>query len=48
MRSLYQWLIDEKNYKEWEAQETVDRYQVGMDVPDEVRKDISEYYETEK
>lgn len=45
MISLYQWLQERKNYKEWEASETVDRFECGMEIPDKVRKDIKEYTE---
>lgn len=48
MRSLYQWLIEEKNYEEWVAEETVLRFENGFAIPEEVKKDINEYWNSEK
>lgn len=45
MQSLYQWLLEKKNYTEAEAEETVIRYNNGMEMPKEVLKDIKEYTE---
>ena len=41
--TLYQYLIDEKQYTEAEAEETVIRYDIGMEIPEEIIKDIREY-----
>jgi len=41
--TLYQFLVDEKNYTEAEAEETVIRYDIGMEIPEEIRQDIHEY-----
>ena len=45
MISLYQWLLERKGYTEAEAEETVLRYDGGLDIPEEVKKDIKEYTE---
>ena len=45
MKSLYQWLQDEKGYSWEEASETVIRYEQDMDIPDDVKRDIKEYTE---
>ena len=42
--SLYQWLI-EKGYTEAEAEETVVRYNNGMEIPDNIKRDIKEFTE---
>ena len=42
--TLYQYLIDEKQYTEAEAEETVIRWQMGEEVPKEVKQDIFDYY----
>ena len=44
MISLYQYLLEKKNYTEAEAEETVIRYDVGMDIPDKVLQDINDYW----
>lgn len=41
--SLYQYLLEVKKYSEHEAEETVLRYEAGMEVPDSVLADIREY-----
>lgn len=43
MISLYQWLQDKKNYTREEADETIDRYDNGMEIPDSIKNDIKEY-----
>ena len=43
MVSLYQFLTEEKNYTEAEAEETVLRYDAGMEIPKEIKKDIKEW-----
>lgn len=43
MISLYQWLIDERGYSEAEAEETVLRREVDLDLPEEVLIDVREY-----
>lgn len=45
MQSLYQWLQETKGYTWAEAEETIDRYDSGMPLPDNVRRDIREYTE---
>lgn len=45
MKSLYQWLQDEKGYSWEEASETVIRYEQDMDIPDDVKRDIKKYTE---
>lgn len=42
--TLFQYLVDEKRYTEAEAEETVIRFENGMEVPQEVKQDINEYY----
>lgn len=43
MISLYQWLIENKEYSEFEAEETLIRYHNSMEIPIEVKNDIKEY-----
>ncbi len=45
MQSLYQWLQDKKGYSWSEAEETIDRFDNGMEIPDNVKRDIKEYTE---
>lgn len=45
MQSLYQWLQERKGYTWAEAEETIDRYHNGMELPKEVLSDIKEYTE---
>lgn len=47
MISLYQYLLENKNYTEAEADETIIRYDVGMDIPDKVKQDIDDYWHDE-
>lgn len=42
--SLYQWLI-EKGYTEAEAEETIVRFNNGMEIPENIKRDIKEYTE---
>ena len=44
--SLYQYLTEEKNYTEDDAEETVLRVEAGMSIPKEILNDIAEYYKT--
>ena len=46
MISLFEFLVNGKNYSCDEAEETVLRWEHGMDIPDEIKVDISEYYES--
>ena len=43
MISLYQYLLEKKNYTEGEAEETILRYDVGLDIPEKVKQDIDDY-----
>ena len=43
--SLYQWLLERKGYTEEEAEETILRYDGGLEIPEKVKKDIKEYTE---
>lgn len=43
MKSLYQWLQECKGYTWAEAEETIERYDNGMELPKEVLLDIKEY-----
>ena len=47
MKSLYQFLIDDCNYNDDDANETAIAYDEGMDfyIPNDVKKDISRYWE---
>ncbi len=47
MVSLYQWLLERKGYTEAEVEETVLRCDGGFDIPEEVKKDIKEYWKGE-
>ena len=44
MISLYQYLVEEKNYTEAEAEETVLKYEMAQEIPKEIKKDIKEYW----
>ena len=44
MISLYQWLL-EHGYSEAEAEEAVLRFDAGMPIPDNIKKDIRLYSE---
>ena len=43
IKSLYIWLIEDKGYSEFEADETIIRCDCGMYLPDEVLSDVKEY-----
>lgn len=43
--TLYKYLTQFLEYSEAEAEETVIRFEQGMNMPDEVLKDIGDYYE---
>ena len=45
MVSLYQFLTEEKNYTEADAEITVLMYDIGLDIPNEIKKDIKDYHE---
>lgn len=42
--TLYQYLIEKKDYTEAAAEETVLRFEYSMTLPDEVKNDIKNYY----
>lgn len=42
--SLYQYLLEVKEYSENDAEETVLRLDAGMEVPEDVLKDVKEFY----
>lgn len=44
MLSMFQYLIDVKNYSEYESEETVLRWEAGFDIPLKVHDDIKDYY----
>ena len=44
MRNLYNWLSKEKGYTLNDIEETFLRLAAGMPLPQEVRKDLMEYY----
>ena len=43
--SLFDFLVNEKNYTEAEAEETVFRYEYSLEKPEQVKKDIKEWNE---
>lgn len=45
MISLFEFLVNTKEYRVDEAEETVLRWEFGMDIPEDVKADIDEYYD---
>ena len=43
MTTLYEWLQIEKGYTDAEVEETYIRRDLGMEIPEEVKRDIKEY-----
>jgi hypothetical protein len=48
MISLYQYLIENKKYSEFESLETVLRYENGFNIPDKIKADIKDYWSEQK
>lgn len=44
MLNLYEFLTQNKDYTEDEAEETVLRWDCCMDLPEKIHKDIDDYY----
>ena len=44
MMSMFQYLCEFKNYSENESEETVLRWEIGLEIPDKVHSDIEDYY----